>query len=427
MYNGGKHCHHPAYKSSKKEGSFCNEHALKAHLFKAKQGTRMQPPKNAESILSSLSHYVMKPKAPNQNLVTSSTYRNSDDGKSSPDFADAKVTKALDPLVDIDASSVIASCSDVLDLCSDSESDIEATTLSNVWLDAHADSSEDESIDSDNEDFLKHANVLSAEEVTQVAKDKLIRLHSLYVNQYSHLCHLLKEKRRHYLHAIKKEKETCCSMRSQALERPKDMAMFKKLKAYNQYHRKHGVDAILRKRLIEIRMKITEGLVYKPTSHSCRCTFSEGGIKCTERALPVAKHCRKHILKDPNQVLFRACGKKGGEVVCTAAVESIFENQSCTLHREIPPKRVYSQLRKESESDMEEILDNKHVKTEFLHQNDSIDDETDTKDESLSADEDALATDSAPEMKDEAMDESSNEDVDVETTLDEVKQAINST
>lgn len=98
MYNGGKHCHHPAYKSSKKEGSFCNEHALKAHLFKAKQGTRMQPPKNAESILSSLSHYVMKPKAPNQNLVTSSTYRNSDDGKSSPDFADAKVTKALDPL-----------------------------------------------------------------------------------------------------------------------------------------------------------------------------------------------------------------------------------------------------------------------------------------------------------------------------------------
>lgn len=76
---------------------------------------------------------------------------------------------------------------------------------------------------------------------------------------------------------------------------------------------------------------------------------------------------------------------------------------------------------------MEEILDNKYVKTEFLHQNDSIDDETDTKDESLSADEDALATDSAPEMKDEAMDESSNEDVDVETTMDEVKQAINST
>lgn len=58
--------------------------------------------------------------------------------------------------------------------------------------------------------FCRHANVYTAEEVTVIIRDKLIKLQSLYVEQYRHLQYLLKEKRRKYLHSLKREKETCC-------------------------------------------------------------------------------------------------------------------------------------------------------------------------------------------------------------------------
>lgn len=57
---------------------------------------------------------------------------------------------------------------------------------------------------------FRHANIYTAEEVTAIIRDKLIKLQSLYVEQYRHLQYLLKEKRRKYLHALKREKETCC-------------------------------------------------------------------------------------------------------------------------------------------------------------------------------------------------------------------------
>lgn len=46
-------------------------------------------------------------------------------------------------------------CNDVLDFGSESESDIEPSTLASVWQDAHGESSDDESADSENEDLLK--------------------------------------------------------------------------------------------------------------------------------------------------------------------------------------------------------------------------------------------------------------------------------
>lgn len=44
----------------------------------------------------------------------------------------------------------------MLDYASESESDVEPATYSSVWHDAHADSSDDESIDSEQEDVLKY-------------------------------------------------------------------------------------------------------------------------------------------------------------------------------------------------------------------------------------------------------------------------------
>lgn len=64
-------------------------------------------------------------------------------------------------LVDVDAQSLYSStCNDVLDMCSESESDVEASTYSNVWHNAHADSSDNESIDSEQEDVLKYVYFL---------------------------------------------------------------------------------------------------------------------------------------------------------------------------------------------------------------------------------------------------------------------------
>lgn len=42
-------------------------------------------------------------------------------------------------------------------------------------------------------------------------------------------------------------------------------------------------------------LQVTEP-IQKPPNVS-KCVFTEGGVKCGERTLPSAKHCRKHILK----------------------------------------------------------------------------------------------------------------------------------
>lgn len=363
--SNGKRCFLPA-KVDKKDVGYCSEHALKAHLLRSKQGCRPAPPRTAEALLGSLSHYVKRPRSRN---VSSST-QHSDEGRISPDEGDPKVTRSLDPFVEIDASHINASCSDVLDMCSESESDVEPATYTSVWQDAQADSSDDESIDSEQEDILKHANVYSAEEITMITRDKLSRLQTLYIDQYRHLQHMLKEKRRKYLIALKREKETCCSISNQSKDNPKEQRMYRKLKDLNHYHKKVGTDAILRKRLNELRMKITDGAQHKPQNYNTKCAYIEGGVKCTEKSLPVARHCRKHILEDPNQVLFRACGRKRADIECPTPVEAIFDDQTCILHRDIPPLRSYSQVRKDSESDYDDMTDlhanNPNVKTELI-------------------------------------------------------------
>lgn len=56
--------------------------------------------------------------------------------------------------------------------------------------------------------FCRHAGVYTAEEVALITREKLIRLQSLYIDQFKRLQHLLKEKKRRYLHNRKMEHET---------------------------------------------------------------------------------------------------------------------------------------------------------------------------------------------------------------------------
>lgn len=73
---------------------FCNEHALKSAMQKNRQGSRYPPPQTAEVLLSSLTHYIKKPKT---RTISSST-QHSDEGRNTPDDQDGpKIIKPLDP------------------------------------------------------------------------------------------------------------------------------------------------------------------------------------------------------------------------------------------------------------------------------------------------------------------------------------------
>lgn len=90
----------------------------------------------------------------------------------------------------------------------------------------------------------------------------------------------------------------------------------------------------------------------KPSFHS-RCIFTEGGVKCGDRIIPCSKFCRKHILEDRKQVLFRACNTEKAGVLCKESVPGIFEDTTCTLHIQLPPQRNYTQKKYESDTDDE--------------------------------------------------------------------------
>lgn len=130
--------------------------------------------------------------------------------------------------------------------------------------------------------------------------------------------------------------------------------MYEKLKALNKYHKRNGVEAILYKKFKEKRQRSGASHLGPPKpSFQSRCIFTEGGVKCGDRIIPGSKFCRKHILEDKKQVLFRACNVEKGGVVCQEPVTNIFEDATCVLHIQLPAQRSYSQKKAESESEDE--------------------------------------------------------------------------
>lgn len=237
-----------------------------------------------------------------------------------------------------------------LDYASDSSSDMEPITLQNTSKGHEWDISDDESVDSQDDDLLKHAGIYTNEEALAISKKKLINLQNLYMEQINRLHHILKEKRRRYLHAIRKERETLCSIHEQQKRSPGERNLYDKLKALNHYHRRHGIEAVLHRKFKEKRSKATDNNAPKSLPF-VKCIFTEGGVKCGERAMPSCKYCRKHILEDKKQILFRACGVEKNGVVCQEPVPNIFEDATCVLHISIPNKKQYIQKKYESETE----------------------------------------------------------------------------
>lgn len=83
-----------------------------------------------------------------------------------------------------------------------------------------------------------------------------MRLRSLYIDQLYRLKHVLREKRRNYLHALRTERETLCSIHDQPKDTIAERKMYEKLKALNKYQKRNGVEAILYKKFLEKRQKV---------------------------------------------------------------------------------------------------------------------------------------------------------------------------
>uniref|UniRef100_A0A1B6KQF4 KAT8 regulatory NSL complex subunit 2 n=1 Tax=Graphocephala atropunctata TaxID=36148 RepID=A0A1B6KQF4_9HEMI len=320
----GKKCGKPAFRPDHKDTWFCPEHTRKNNLLRQKTSSKHAPPPTQEALLASLGHYA---RTDQTSSLKSKEVKHEESA--------AKSSQAINPFVDVDAAAVNNQCSQVLDYASGSDSDVEPAMLDNVWRALDNESSDAESVDSQAEDPLKHAGVYTAEEVTVVIKDKMIRLQSLYIDQFRRLHHLLKERRRKYVHALKKEKETLCSIHDQEKSTPKEQKLYQKLKALNHFHKYYGAEAVLHKKALDRRAQVTEGTVPR-TSHKGKCSFTEGGVKCGVKTLPVTKFCRKHILQDTQQVLFRACGFKRDDHTCKEPTLNVFENATCVYHITLP-------------------------------------------------------------------------------------------
>ncbi|XP_044000895.1 KAT8 regulatory NSL complex subunit 2 isoform X2 [Aphidius gifuensis] len=308
VYTNGRKCTNP--KLDRKDIVYCPEHTKKSQLAKSKSLLRNTLPPSPEIMLLNLSHY------------------------SKPDNEQDDENKILDPFNDIDASKINSSCCNILDYASSSDSDVEPTMVNEALKGAYLDDSDNESVNSPQDDPLKHAGIFTAEEVIYIAREKLIKLQTLYIEQFRRLQYTLREKRRKYLQAIKKEKETYCSIHDQPKESAKEKKVYNKLKALHRYHRRNGIEAILYRKSLERRAKITEGVSQKLPSIP-KCIFTEGGVKCGERTLPSAKHCRKHILTDDKQVLFKACGAVRADIECHEPVPVIFHS-NCVYHMDLP-------------------------------------------------------------------------------------------
>ncbi|XP_026061858.1 KAT8 regulatory NSL complex subunit 2-like [Carassius auratus] len=298
----GKRCPNAAPKPEKKEGvSFCAEHARRNALVQQAQMRKASTSgPSPEVLLSQISGYSQ---------LETGTY--GQEGRSE--------------------------ASRILDEESWSEEEQDPIVLDQTWRGDP--DSEDESLDSDHEDPLKHAGVYTAEEVALITREKLIRLQSLYIDQFKRLQHLLKEKKRRYLHSRKIEHET---IGSSLLTGPEGLSMkerenLKKLKALRRYRRRYGVEALLHRQLRQRRQAITEGGTPQTMRLSQRCISFVEGTRCSNPCLPMTRHCVSHIYQDSSQVLFKMCpGLK--DVPCDRPVHmGQSEEPRCPLHLSLPP------------------------------------------------------------------------------------------
>lgn len=303
----GKRCLRPAPTNDRKESRYCVEHSRKSLVVKQRSARKLRPRETPETLLAQLNHHQMDTHTAGQNAIP-------------------------------DPASVTGMASSSLEYASDTDSDSEMGSLPNDTLARREADSELDSADSD-ADPLEHAQVFTTEEITRIYLEKLQKLKSMYVGEYRRLGHILRESRRKYVQAVRTEKETMCSIHSQPKSSPDERLAFEQLKAMARYQKHIGTHSLLYRQQIERRLQVTEGVNYK-TGHSVgcvKCVYSEGSWRCGEKSIPLSKYCSKHILHDPNQVLFVACGiTRSGDDHCVTPIVCTPHITTCIYHTPIP-------------------------------------------------------------------------------------------
>ncbi|XP_045585168.1 KAT8 regulatory NSL complex subunit 2 isoform X2 [Procambarus clarkii] len=302
----GKRCLRPAPTSDRKEG-YCGDHSRQSLVSRQRAARRSQPRETPETLLNQLSHHQMDTQTAGQNAIP-------------------------------DPASVTGVASASLEYASETDSEEELAALPHDSLPRREADSELDSADSD-ADPLEHAQVFTTEEITRIYLEKLQRLKSMYIGEYKRLAHILRESRRKYLQAIRLEKESMVSIHAQPKTTPEERAAYNQLRAMNRYHKHLGTHSLLYRQQLERRLQVTEGVNYKPgASVGCvKCVYSEGSWRCGEKSVPLSKYCSKHILHDPNQVLFGACGvRRCGDDQCSVPVMCLPYTTTCIYHTPIP-------------------------------------------------------------------------------------------
>ena len=64
--------------------------------------------------------------------------------------------------------------------------------------------------------------------------------------------------------------------------------------------------------------------------------------RCGQGVIPMSRFCPKHILEQPNQVLFRACGVTTdvSDGPCETPVPALFPHSTCVFHTRLLPIQV---------------------------------------------------------------------------------------
>lgn len=193
----GKRCVHPAPKKDVYT-NFCFEHSRQTQLAitKAKCGSFRNVETN-DTLLHELAYHVdaertIEPQGAQASYVdpygtTTRILNYASDDSSCVDVGDESQMEAVGGGADdlLDPDSVLGG-----------------------WQGQDMDQSDNESVDSQNEDFLKHAGIYTTEEATVITKKKMTRLQQLYVDQIHRLHYLLKQKRRTCLQNLRVERET---------------------------------------------------------------------------------------------------------------------------------------------------------------------------------------------------------------------------
>uniref|UniRef100_A0A2P2HZP1 KAT8 regulatory NSL complex subunit 2 n=1 Tax=Hirondellea gigas TaxID=1518452 RepID=A0A2P2HZP1_9CRUS len=207
---------------------------------------------------------------------------------------------------------------------------------------------------------LQSAGVWTDVETVKMHLAHLSKLKSAYQREFDSLRHLMRESRRQYLRDVAGEKQTMASIHSQAKSSVSERKAYEELKALLRYQKHNGKQALMRHSLLEKRnatnIAESSSLKDRPMKQSkfC-CVYSQGSWKCGERAVPMARHCVKHILEDPQQMLYRACGSDvGGGDPCHIPIIPLPHKDTCIYHTPLP-QHLVQQSASETDNNKQEV------------------------------------------------------------------------